>query len=247
MSFDVQVESIGFFNFNRDYSLYRRVVLTSIGIEDSSPLRKLKFYECKDVDPVAELLPHVRLECVIFKICSFIPIANATEFAERVPEAVLADCSNRFLPKLKKLEYLNTCLGQWSRLFECHRPALTELSLTCSHIGLPFVSQFNWNDATSYLWPNLRHLSLRHYDSFTLLKLLKSIVPHLGGFQHLKKFILPTTLIIPIGHGRVVNIFTMDALAQMGHPLPIGLRVRRPTLGSSYCPYTEEDQDQFLQ
>jgi len=82
-SFDVQIESVAFIDFvMRDY-LYRRVVLTSIRVEDLSQLRKLKFCKCKDVDPVAELLPHVHLECVRFSSCGFIPIANAIEFAER--------------------------------------------------------------------------------------------------------------------------------------------------------------------
>ena len=200
---------------------------------------------CRDVNPLTELLPHVRLECVIFKGCRFIPIANATEFAERVPEAVLADCTNRFLPNLKKLELISTCLGQWSRLFECHRPALTELSLSCSHIGLPSVSRFNWSDTASYLWPNLRHLSLRNFHSPKLFKLLKSIVPHLVGFNDLEKLILPTECRIPsLVHG-MVSISTMNAVAQLGHTLPVGLCIQTDERvhNISHCPYTEEDQD----
>ena len=150
-----------------------------------------------------------------------------------------------FCLNLKKLELISTCLGQWSRLFECHRPALTELSLSCSHIGLPSVSRFNWSDTASYLWPNLRHLSLRNFHSPKLFKLLKSIVPHLVGFNDLEKLILPTECRIPsLVHG-MVSISTMNAVAQLGHPLPVGLCIQTDELvhNISHCPYTEEDQD----
>ena len=77
-----------------------------------------------------------------------------------------------------------------------------------------------WTRPATHLWPttHLVHLSLCCYESSTLLDLLNSIVPHLGGFQHIEKLILPTKLRITSGHG---DISTMDILAEAKYPLPI--------------------------
>jgi len=90
--------------------------------------------------------------------CTLTSIADAADFAERVPIEVIQDCSNQFLPQLQEFDAEGTCLGYWSRLFsECHRPSLIKLKLLCSHLGLPSMSQFNLSDAPN-LWPNLKEL-----------------------------------------------------------------------------------------
>ena len=210
-----QIESIRFYRVPTDY---RHAILDGLG---GDQLRKLTLYVCGDVDPLADLLPNKRLENLAIQRCTLIPIVNSAEFAERVPRAVLADCANQFLPQLKELVTTVTCLGYWSRLFECHRPNLIELDLSCSHIGLRSVSQFDWSDAPN-LWPNLEILKFYCNESESTANALKSIAPHLSEFQHLRNLAIPT--VIRTNGGVVLS--PLDFLARTGHPLPIGLCVR---------------------
>jgi len=124
-------------------------------------------------------------ELKLSPLSKFIPLVNAAAFAERVPRAVLDDCRNQFLPQLRELVTDRTCLGFWSRLFECHRPPLVELRAACSHIGIPSVNQFDWSH-TPNLWPNMEILEFFN-KSHSTLNALKSIAPHLGEFRKSQK------------------------------------------------------------
>jgi hypothetical protein len=152
------------------------------------------------------------------------PIADAAALAKRVPSAILSDCGNTFLPNLKELKISSTCLDYWSRLFECHRPSLTKLKLSCFHIGLSSMSPFNWSDAP-VLWPNLKELGLLNTRECTTLDPLRSITPHLKEFQKLEKL-----LVVPIDFRREHWTWNpnslLGALIQLpDHALPVGLRV----------------------
>ena len=130
------------------------------------------------------------MECVCFRVPTSIMLSltvleetSYTRFRSiplLVPAAVMSDISNQFLPNLKKLETLGTCLGQWSRLFECHRPLMTDVTLNCFHFGLPTLSRFNWSDIPE-LWPNLRQLIFS--DGPSTLNALRFIVPLLNEFH----------------------------------------------------------------
>jgi len=172
-----------------------------------------------NVDPIVELLPNKRVETLTIEWSKFIPLVNAAAFAERVPRAVLDDCRNQFLPQLRELVTDRTCLGFWSRLFECHRPPLVELRAACSHIGIPSVNQFDWSH-TPNLWPNMEILEFFN-KSHSTLNALKSIAPHLGEFRKSQKSYLNLTL-----NEVEVVLSPLDFLAQTGHPLPIELCVR---------------------
>jgi hypothetical protein len=151
-------------------------------------LRKLDFIECDDIEPVVELLPFYKLETLALDRCNLTALTDAIDLAEKVPQA---DCGNQFLPNLTSLKVEKTCLGQWSRLFECYRPLLAELHLFCCHVALPCsVSEFIWSDTTQ-LWPNLRILEFCNSDDGVILNALKSIAPHLHLFHRLEEFIIP--------------------------------------------------------
>jgi hypothetical protein len=211
-------------------------------------MHKLRLHDCNGVDPVAELLPHgTRLETLVIKNCNLNTIANAAAFAQLVTEEVMADCGNRFLPKLKKLEVMNCCLGQWSRLFECQRPSLIELKLNCFHLGLAGVSRANWSDAPNLLWPYLRLLGINNAERITIYT-LKSIAPLLNDFEHLEKLIIPREIYL-LNRG----ISSLGVLKQTGHyPLPVGLRLKFGTLSRTplysdtvSCPYLREQEQEI--
>ena len=215
---------------------YRRVVLDCLG---GDQLRNLSLTGCEDVDPIVELLSRKNLEILSFWNCKLIPFTDAAAFAERVPRAILTE-SDPFLPELKELKTKVTCLGYWSRLFECHRPSLVKLRLNCSHIGLSSVSRYDWSDTPS-LWPNLKELGLLDNESNSPLNALKSISPHLNEFQHLQKLIVSATTPSQIGF-----MSTSYVTAQIGHPLPIGLRVEIWESHSTYCNLHQEREQNLL-
>lgn len=224
-----QVVSIGMSSVAVEY---RQILLNCLGRE--TKLRKLDLHSCEDIDPITELLPHNRLEIIRFWKCTFTPtLTNEVEFMERVPAHVRANCSNRFLPKLKKLEIFGRCIGQWSRLFECHRPLLTELKLTCFHLGFPSLCQFKWSDAPN-LWPNLRQLGL--YGGRKTMKALESIALHLNYFNNLEKLIVQRDMYTGFG---LPELSPVDVLVQPYHPpLPAGLHVQtKVTLNRYDCNY----------
>ena len=225
----MQVVSIGMSSVSPDY---RRMLLNCLGRD--TKLRKLDLYSCEDIDPITELLPHNKMEILRFWKCTFTPtLMNEVEFIERVPAEVLADCSNRFLPKLKKLEIFGRSIGQWSRLFECHRPLLTELKLTCFHFGLPSTNRFNWNDAPT-LWPNVQQLGL-YGGNRTAVKALESIAVRLNDFKHLEKLIVSRDKLT--GYG-LPELSPLEILVRTGHPLPVGLHFQtKVTLNRYDCDY----------
>ena len=90
------------------------------------------------------------------------------------------------LPSLKKL-VTGCCLGEWSCLFERQRPALTCVNVSCSHIGIPEVSDYDWNDIPS-LWPGLEQLHINLPTMGLHLNQLPSIIGQMGC---LKKIQLP--------------------------------------------------------
>ena len=188
-------------------------------------LHTISLDTCWNIDLYALLLPHKQIEYLRIEECDLVRIQDADEFAEHVPAAVISDISNQFLPNLKKLETLGTCLGQWSRLFECHRPLMTDVTLNCFHFGLPTLSRFNWSDIPE-LWPNLRQLKFS--DGPSTLNALRFIVPLLNEFHHLENFIVPRNISLSL---EIVGLLTFDILEQTGHSsIPIGLNVQTVSL-----------------
>ena len=92
--------------------------------------------------------------------------------------------TENFLPRLKRLE-VSSCIGVWSRLFECHRPALTSLYLACPHFGMVDRSSFDWIDIPQ-LFPNLQELHIDKGEGLSL-DILREFVPQL---KHLKTLTL---------------------------------------------------------
>ena len=185
--FSFQVEFINFFNVSPSV---RQIVLDSIG---GHRLRELFLFDCRDVDPVAELPRFNRLENLWIECPTMIHIGDEDFLVLRLPPGILAD-SGLFLPNLKTLSTAGNCLDHWSRLFECHRPSLTSLQLSCCHFGLPSMSQFNWDD-TPRLWPNLMQLTLIgsclvSYFNFNLAKVMDQIVPQLQHFKNFQKLVV---------------------------------------------------------
>ena len=164
----------------------RRVVLDCLG---GRTLLKLVVNNTTqdDINPITELLPLTQLEHLHLANCTFTPVSTAH----------LAECGNRFLPKLKTLSSDCTCFGDRSPFFDCLRPLLTELHLSCyCNFRLPFdSSQFKWNN-THELWPNLRRLALliSEYNSncpYEYRRMqpgaLDSITLYLNWFQQLEE------------------------------------------------------------
>ena len=147
---------------------YRRAVLTALGPR----LIKLDV-SYSTIDVVAELTPYSQLEELSISFFSAVPQVQV----EILP-------TENFLPRLKKLS-VDSCLGNWSRLFECPRPSLTSLYLACPHFGIVDRSPFNWIDIPR-LFPNLQEL---HFDKGAGLSLdiLREFVPQL---KHLKTLTL---------------------------------------------------------
>ena len=207
--------------FEKVPALERRVWLDSV---DGKQLQKLTFYNCHAVDPITELLPYTQLEALEFRESYLKPFIKGT------------DCDGAFLPCLTNLKMIRTCLGKWSRLFDCHRPSLKILNFTCSHIGFPLASPFKWSD-TPNLWPNLRELTLYNYELCTV-STLKSLVPHLERFMHLEKLILPEW----ITENDFNRHYTLDLCLLNSHPLPnvqIQMEDRDAIYVTFTCPINE--------
>ena len=171
--FFFQVESIIFSRVDFDY---RRVVLDCLG---GNKLRELTLRNCEDFDPIAELLPIKKPAFLSVQYCSLTPIANADALAQRVPRAILHDCANKFLPQLKELIVDGTCLGYWSRLFECPRPSLIKWTGFCSHLGFPSVSRFDWSDVP-LMWPNMKEFGFYNNHGSAPVNTFKSLAPYLN-------------------------------------------------------------------
>lgn len=92
-------------------------------------LRKLILVDCVDIDPVTEFLHFSRLEMLCIEGGIMISIKDVDD-AQRIPPEMLAHFG-QLLPHLKSFSAVKTCLGHWSRLFECHRPSLTALQFSC--------------------------------------------------------------------------------------------------------------------
>ena len=87
-----------------------------------------------------------------------------------------------FLPNLQTLD-ITSCLGQWSRLFETTtRPALTNLNLYCSHIGVKEASDYQWTDAFK-LWPNMRHMDINFAKGLTGMSYV-DVLPLFEKLEH---------------------------------------------------------------
>ena len=157
----------------------RQIVLNCIGGER---LRKLLLVDCVDVDPIEEFSRFTRLENLRIQNSAMVPIED--DLAQRIPPSILADCG-QFLPNLKTLSVVGTCLGHWSRLFECRRRSLTALQLTCCHIGHPSMGRFNWSD-TPRIWPNLQELTLFHPGRQDLLEQIVIQLSRFNNFQILR-------------------------------------------------------------
>ena len=225
----LQLESIGLVRMPTNY---RRVILDCL----CSQLSKLNIHGCINIDPLVELLPIKQIGTIIISQCTLIPLADAAALIHRFPRAILDNCPIQFLPELQELIVKNTCLGYWLRLFECRRPSLIKCIWSCSHIGLRPVSCYDWIDTPS-LWPNLKVLGI--LDS--TLNALKSIAPHLNEFEHLQKLIVSATTPSQIG-----SMSTSYVSAQIGHPLPIGLRVETWGFYSTCCPHHQKRRQNLL-
>ena len=154
---------------------YRQLLLSHIG----GHLHKMKFFYCFNIDPIAELLHCAELKNLEIKISSFIPHPS---------HRFGIDAENQFLPSLENLKTSETCFGDWSSLFECPRPSLTHLILSCSHIGIASKSPlFDWHNIPE-MWPNLQYLAILSTLNLTLDKL--DVI--LNQFNKLKLVILPT-------------------------------------------------------
>ena len=233
-SFNSQVENLILYSVK---TKYRLVVLDCLGHQ----LRKLKLKSCEDVDPAVELLSMKRLEALTIRYCTLTPITTAAALVKHVPREILADCANQFLPQLRELETIGICLGYWSRLFDCRRPSLTKLRLNCSHLGLPSMTRLNWSDAPD-LWPNLTEVRFLNGEGCATLNTLKSIAPHLNGFQNLRDLVIAKRLAL----AEDVSMSSLEVLTQTGHPLPsvgvMSFRICR-CYSCAECLYHQQEEE----
>ena len=97
---------------------YRQVVLECIG-----NFKELTLAQCINVNLGTELLSCTQLKSLTIQNCFL-----SAGFAVNLLFPNLADLTNGFLPNLSHLNIHDTCLGQFSKLFECRRPNLTHVS-----------------------------------------------------------------------------------------------------------------------
>lgn len=90
-----------------------------------------------------------------------------------------------FLPQLEKLYCFVTCLGEWSRLFELPRPALTEVAFHCAHFADSTGSPVNFWHELPNIWPNLVDLSVYSSCPNLTIKILSQIVPQMKKLEGL--------------------------------------------------------------
>lgn len=172
-------------------SCERQVILSCIG---GDRLIDLAFVNCMSIDPVIEVMPYTRLERLGITQNTGMNTLIATDVSDlssRLPPEILNDFS-LFLPNLRIMTTFRTCLGPWSRLFECYRPTLTTLRLACSHIGVPSKTRYNWCDIPD-LWPNLEKL---YFDNMAGMSIatLKEIIPR---FKNLEQLFLSHEMLFP--------------------------------------------------
>ena len=170
-----QLNEIIFYKISDEY---RKVVLNCI---DADQIHTMKFVNCKDIDPITELLPCTSLEKLAIWNSGFLPFDDASASALRDSPEDQTNYS-QFLPNLKNFATYNSCLGECSPLFECHRPSLTALILSCSHIGIS-STPLNWEDIPD-LWPNLESLHLDKTSGLSI-KMVSQILPRLVHLQTL--------------------------------------------------------------
>ena len=123
----------------------QQAILNIIG----SQLRSLEFKRC-GID-IGSLASCIRLENLKIDSCRI--IGSLTKIQ-----------GDTFLPQLKELVVKNGCLSRSSHLLERVRPHLFRLSLCCTHLGRPNVSDFNWKDL-ALMYPNLESLSISYLNS----------------------------------------------------------------------------------
>ena len=156
---------------------YRQTLLSHIG----SHLRMMELFDCSNIDPVAELLPCTLLDSLDLSSSSLI---------SRPRPCLIDDVNIQFLPSLERLGTRATCLGDWSSLFECPRPLLTHLFLSCSHIGIESKSPlFDWHNIPE-MWPNLQVLYILSTLNLTLDKL--DVI--LNQFNKLQRVCVPSSI-----------------------------------------------------
>ena len=162
----MQVQSVKFKTVSSSYCL---AVLSSIGHQ----LLQVQFEECKEID-LSQLASCGRLEELeIDWKCSVMSLLSST------PIHSIQSLGDTFLPRLKKLECL-VCLGPASPFFESHRPALKDLTLSCSHIGISKATHLDWNHVPD-LWPNLKCINFSYAKNLRLnmIRLFVSKMPNL--------------------------------------------------------------------
>lgn len=156
-------------NFDSVPFYYRRAVLSILGHQ----LEALEFSSFShDIDVVKEIFPYSQLQ--------ELRISDNCEVVQP-PSSYNLPSATDFLPRLKRLE-IDICLGQWSPLFECHRPGLLIFSSACPHFGVPSRGIFRWTDVPE-LWPGLQKLNLSTRQGLTV-DMLREIVfqlEHLEG------------------------------------------------------------------
>jgi hypothetical protein len=199
-------------------AVYRHILLSHIG----NQLRQLFLFDCQEIDPFTELLPCAKLEFLyISPDCAMAPFPSD---ARPIADALV----NCFLPLLEKMTS-SICLGDWSRLFECHRPSMTLLTLTCSHIGVYSTSSFSWNDVPS-LWPHLQELRLYDTKGLDFSTMCPRILPQL---RDLKRLTLSCEMPSSNITGSTVNLFIKVAI----HSALLTGKIQFRTQHATKCPF----------
>ena len=208
------MDDISFHNTPADY---RQVLLDCIG---AGQLRNLSFFYAHHIDPIVEFLPCSHLEKLVISMDSdCVPLVDSAAFALRVPAEILADYSC-FLPNLKVLSTLRCCFGEWSRLFECYRPLLTKLKLSCSHIGVPSKNVFSWQNIP-ILWPHLKELYFNNTSGLSV-EMVSQIFPR---FAYLEYLGISNSMLPSAEERRLARVFSAQMLGRVQQPLHVSFLV----------------------
>jgi hypothetical protein len=159
-----------------------------------------------NINVLLELLPCTQLQDLYVFPGSTVTPTTAHVAADDFPPL------GQFLPNLKTFNsYI--CFGEWSPLFECHRPLLTVLLLSCPHLG--------WIDVP-LLWPNLRDLRIYKGEGLTVEVLYKIA----AQLKHLQKLKLPSNILVSNSEEEVQRF--KDFASQLrGHTIfPSGPSIR---------------------
>jgi hypothetical protein len=95
---------------------------------------------------------------------------------------------------------------------------LTDLNLSCFHLGVTSVTRFNWSDAVAHLWPNLSQVGI--YSNLVTMQQINSITQQLMKFHHLKKYVIPLKL------RRDGCLSPLDEIKRIGSTLLAGLSIQ---------------------